>query len=244
MRTPRIKDVEVPLARLGPGADGFRIAVVSDIHLSPTRGAAHCRRIVEAVNSTDADLIAVVGDLVDGSVEELGRAAEPLADLRARLGAYFVTGNHEYYVDTQSWLDEIQDLGMVPLENQRVELDGFDLAGLNDIGAGLSSAFTGPDFAAALGDRDPERAVVLMAHQPVVVHEAVDWGVDLQLSGHTHGGQIWPATYLADLANPTLAGLERYGDTQLYVTRGAGTWGPPVRVGAPSDITVVTLRTP
>jgi len=130
-------------------------------------------------------------------------------------------------------------LGLHPLENARVETGGFDLAGVNDI-AGESEGH-GPDFARALGDRDPARAVVLMAHQPVVVDEAVAYGVDLQLSGHTHGGQLWPGNHIAELSNPTVAGLERYGDTQLYVTRGAGAWGPPVRVGAPSDITVVEL---
>ncbi len=128
---------------------------------------------------------------------------------------------------------------MEPLENARRELRHFDLAGVNDP-AGEQEG-EGPDFERALGDRDPSRAVVLLAHQPVQIHEAADRGVDLQLSGHTHGGQMWPATYLAQAANPTLAGLERYGDTQLYVSRGAGAWGPPVRVGAESDITVVEL---
>lgn len=130
-------------------------------------------------------------------------------------------------------------MGLHPLENARVEIDGFDLAGVNDI-AGESEG-QGPDFERALGDRDRTRASVLLAHQPVVIDDAVAHGVDLQLSGHTHGGQLWPGNYLAELANPTVAGLERYGDTQLYVSRGAGAWGPPVRVGAPSDITVVQL---
>ncbi|MFJ1796228.1 metallophosphoesterase [Kitasatospora griseola] len=239
LRGPQVKRVTVPLAKLPRAAHGYRIAVVSDIHLGPILGRAHTRRIVDTVNATQPDLIAVVGDLVDGTVPELGPAARPLADLRAKDGAYFVTGNHEYFSGAAPWVDFVRELGVHPLENARVELPWFDLAGINDI-AGTAQG-QGPDYERALGDRDRGRAAVLMAHQPVTVHDSVRHGVDLQLSGHTHGGQLWPGNYLAELANPTVAGLERYGDTQLYVTRGAGAWGPPVRVGAPSDITVVTL---
>ncbi|MFE1575481.1 metallophosphoesterase [Streptomyces fradiae] len=240
LRGPTVKRVTVPLAKLPRSAHGYRIAVVSDVHLGPTLGRAHAQRIVDAVNSTQPDLVAVVGDLVDGSVENLGPAAEPLARFRARHGSFFVTGNHEYFSGAEQWVDEVRDLGMRPLRNERVEIaSGFDLAGVNDV-AGENYG-DGPDFARALGDRDRARAAVLLAHQPVVVHDAVRYGVDLQLSGHTHGGQMWPGEFLAGLANPTVEGLERYGDTQLYVSRGAGAWGPPVRVGAPSDITVVQL---
>ncbi|MCY0926023.1 metallophosphoesterase [Streptomyces sp. H27-H1] len=239
LRGPRVKRVQVPLAKLPRAAHGFRIAVVSDIHLGPILGRAHTTRIVDTINRTQPDLIAVVGDLVDGSVEDLGPAAEPLRGLRARHGSYFVTGNHEYFSGAQQWVDHVRELGLTPLENARRPLPYFDLAGVNDI-AGESEG-QGPDFQAALGDRDRSRSAVLLAHQPVVIDEAVRHGVDLQLSGHTHGGQLWPGEYVAELANPTVAGLERYGDTQLYVSRGAGAWGPPVRVGAPSDITVVEL---
>ncbi|MEU1533313.1 metallophosphoesterase [Streptomyces fagopyri] len=239
LRGPRVKRVTVPLARLPRSAHGFRIAVVSDIHLGPVLGRDFCRRVVDTINSTQPDLIAVVGDLVDGSVKNLGPAAAPLAGLRARHGSYFVTGNHEYYSGAAQWVAEVRELGLRPLENARTELSGFDLAGVNDI-AGESEG-QGPDFGRALGGRDTARAVVLLAHQPVQIHDAVRHGVDLQLSGHTHGGQLWPGNHVAELANPTVAGLERYGDTQLYVSRGAGAWGPPTRVGAPSDITVVEL---
>jgi predicted MPP superfamily phosphohydrolase len=238
-RGPVVKRVTIPLARLPRSAHGFRIAVVSDIHLGPILGRAHAQRVVDTINSTQPDLIAVVGDLVDGSVKELGPAAEPLAGLSAPHGSFFVTGNHEYFSGADAWVDHVRELGLRPLENERVEIAGFDLAGVNDI-AGESHG-EGPDFAKALGDRDRSRASVLLAHQPVVIHDAVRHGVDLQLSGHTHGGQLWPGNLVAKLANPTVAGLERYGDTQLYVSRGAGAWGPPVRVGAQSDITVVRL---
>ncbi|MFF0723455.1 metallophosphoesterase [Streptomyces sp. NPDC004134] len=244
-RAPRVKNVTVPLTKLPASAHGYRIAVVSDIHLGPVLGRGHTQRIVDTINAQRPDLVAVVGDLVDGSVDHLGTAAEPLGQLDARDGSYFVTGNHEYFTGADGaaeWLDHLRELGLHPLENARTELPGFDLAGVNDVsGEDVGKA---PDFARALGDRDTSRASVLLAHQPVVIHDAVDHGVDLQLSGHTHGGQMWPVTYIAEAANPTLAGLERYGDTQLYVTRGAGAWGPPVRVGAPSDITMVRLASP
>ncbi|MFF3418089.1 metallophosphoesterase [Streptomyces sp. NPDC002698] len=239
LRGPRVKRVTVPLAKLPRSAHGFRIAVVSDIHLGPVLGRGFAQRVVDTINSTQPDLIAVVGDLVDGSVKNLGPAAAPLARLRARHGSYFVTGNHEYFSGAEQWIREVRELGIHPLENARTELAGFDLAGVNDLQG--ESEGQGPDFGKALGDRDTTRACVLLAHQPVQIHDAVRHGVDLQLSGHTHGGQLWPGNLVAAAANPTVAGLERYGDTQLYVSRGAGAWGPPTRVGAPSDITVVEL---
>ncbi|WP_405553348.1 metallophosphoesterase [Streptomyces sp. NBC_01171] len=239
LRGPRVKRLTVPLAKLPRSAHGFRIAVVSDIHLGPVLGRNFAQVVVETINSTQPDLIAVVGDLVDGSVKNLGPAAAPLAGLESRLGTYFVTGNHEYFSGAAQWLDEVRTLGMRPLENARTELPYFDLAGVNDL-QGRAEGH-GPDFPKALGDRDPARTCVLMAHQPVQIHEAVHHDVDLQLSGHTHGGQLWPGNLIAKAANPTVAGLDRYGDTQLYVSRGAGAWGPPTRVWAPSDITVIEL---
>lgn len=239
LRGPRVKRVTVPLAKLPRAAHGYRIAVVSDIHLGPILGRGFAQQVVDTINATQPDLIAVVGDLVDGSVKDLGPAAAPLARLKARHGSFFVTGNHEYFSGAEQWVEEVRRLGLNPLENARTELPWFDLAGVNDI-AGESEG-QGPDFTRALGDRDTRRACVLLAHQPVQIHDAVDHGVDLQLSGHTHGGQLWPGNFIAAAANPTVAGLERYGDTQLYVSRGAGAWGPPTRVGAPSDITVVEL---
>ncbi|MBK3574065.1 metallophosphoesterase [Streptomyces sp. MBT65] len=239
LRGPGVKRVTVPLAKLPRSAHGYRIAVVSDIHLGPVLGRGFAQKVVDTINSTQPDLIAVVGDLVDGSVKNLGPAAAPLGGLRARHGSYFVTGNHEYFSGAEQWLEEVRRLGIHPLENARTELPGFDLAGVNDLQG--ESEGQGPDFGKALGDRDTTRACVLLAHQPVQIHEAVKHAVDLQLSGHTHGGQLWPGNFVAAAANPTVAGLERYGDTELYVSRGAGAWGPPTRVGAPSDITIVEL---
>lgn len=239
---PQVKRLTVPLAKLPRSAHGFRITVMSDLHLGAILGRGFAQRVVDIVNATQPDLIAVVGDLVDGDVADLRPAVAPLAQLQARHGTYFVTGNHEYFSGAEQWVQHVQDLGMHLLANDRAELPGFDLAGVNDVEGEVEGQ--GPDFTQALGDRDPSRTAVLLAHQPVLIDEAVDHGVDLQLSGHTHGGQLWPGNLLAGLANPTVAGLERYGDTQLYVTRGVGAFGPPTRVAAPSDVTVVELASP
>lgn len=198
--SPRLAHVRVPLARLGRRADGFRIAVVSDIHLGPILGERHTERIVEIVNRAAPDAVAIVGDLVDGGVEHLGRAAAPLRHLTSRHGSYFVTGNHEYKSGAEPWIEEISELGIRVLRNERLELPAFDLAGVNDL-TGTDHG-DGPDYEAALSDRAPERAVVLLAHQPVMVHEAARRGVDLQLSGHTHGGQMAPLGPSPPCSNP------------------------------------------
>jgi uncharacterized protein len=239
---PRIDRVAVPLARLPRRLDGMRIALVSDIHLGPLLGRSHTERIVRMINEVDADIVAVVGDLVDGTVAELGAAAEPLAGLRAKRGSYFVTGNHEYFSGYEEWIPEVDSLGLRVLENARVDIDGLDLAGVNDVTGGQYQH--GPDFTAALGDRDRSRPVVLLAHQPVQIEEAARHGVDLQLSGHTHGGQIQPFGAIVRLQQPVVSGLATVDGTKIYVTNGAGFWGPPVRVGAPPQISVIELRAP
>jgi uncharacterized protein len=242
---PDLLRVPVRLRRLDPAFNGFRIAVVSDIHLGPLAGRPHTQRIVRMINETEPDLVAIVGDLVDGTVEELGSAAEPLRDLVSREGAYFVTGNHEYFVsDTAEWLCELERLGVHPLRNEHTAIRrgaaAFDLAGVNDVSGGQHS--DPPDYDRALTGTSSSRPTILLAHQPVQVEEAAAHGVALQLSGHTHGGQMWPFHYIVRAVQPSLAGLSTVGDTQLYVTRGAGFWGPPVRIGAPPDITVVALE--
>ncbi len=247
MAGPIVRRVEVPLGRLDPQIDGFRIAVVSDLHLGPILHRDFTERVVSTINGQQPDLIAIVGDLVDGSVAQLGRSAEPLRRLSAPHGAYFVTGNHEYFSGVTQWVDEVRNLGVHPLRNQHTEIIGgrtsaFDLAGVNDATGGSYSAAEAPDYTAALRHRDPARPVVLLAHQPVQVHEAARRGVDLQLSGHTHGGQLWPFQYAVRLQQPVVSGLARVGRTWLYVTSGVGAWGPPVRVGSRSDVTMVTLR--
>lgn len=238
---PCIDRVQVPLAKLPRALDGTRLAVVSDIHLGPLTGVNHARRIVDVINSVQADIVCVVGDLVDGSVAELGRFAAPLADIQSRQGAYFVTGNHEYYSGFQEWVDEVARLNIRPLRNERLELGGLDLAGVNDLGG--ADAGDPPDFAKALGDRDQARPVVLMAHQPIAARDAAPFGVDLQVSGHTHGGQMAPFNLLVKLEQPVVSGLGKVDGVPVYVTNGAGFWGPPVRVGAPPQVSVLELRT-
>ncbi|MCI4063347.1 metallophosphoesterase [Micromonospora sp. R77] len=248
MGPPQLDRVRIPLAKLPRSMDGLRIATVSDIHLGPLRGRAHTERIVEMINRMDADLVAVVGDLVDGSVAELGEAAEPLRDLRSRYGSFFVTGNHEYYSGVEEWVREVDRLGLRVLQNERQEIRArggvLDLAGVNDVSAAGTGLAAPADYAAALGDRDPSRPVVLLAHQPVAAHEAAKFGVDLQLSGHTHGGQMVPFNLAVKLQQPVVSGLGEVDGTKVYVTNGAGFWGPPVRVGAPPQVTLVELRTP
>ncbi|WP_127499141.1 metallophosphoesterase [Actinoplanes solisilvae] len=238
--TPRIDRLQIPIAKLPRAMDGTRLAVVSDIHVGPLTGVDHARRIVTVINSVQADIVCVVGDLVDGSVAELGRFAAPLAEIESRQGAYFVTGNHEYYSGFQEWIDEVARLNIRPLRNERLELGGLDLAGVNDLGG--ADAGDPPDFRKALGDRDQARPVVLMAHQPVAVHEAAPFGVDLQVSGHTHGGQMAPFNLLVKLEQPVVSGLGQVDGVPVYVTNGAGFWGPPVRVGAPPQVSVLELR--
>ncbi|SNT46527.1 hypothetical protein SAMN05421812_106391 [Asanoa hainanensis] len=247
LSAPRLDRVQITLAKLPRSMDGFRIATVSDIHLGPLAGRAHTERVVAAINRTQADIVAVVGDLVDGSVAELGGAAAPLRGIQSKNGAFFVTGNHEYYSGAEEWLAEVERLGIRTLRNQRQLITArggaIDLAGVNDI-AGEGTSTGGPDIAGTLKDRDPGIPVVLLAHQPIQVHDAADNNVDLQLSGHTHGGQMVPFNLLVKLEQPVVNGYARFGDTQLYVTNGAGFWGPPVRVGAPPQVTLVELRSP
>ncbi|MDG5486267.1 metallophosphoesterase [Mycolicibacterium gadium] len=242
---PDLLRVPVRLRRLDPAFGGFRIALVSDIHLGPLAGRAHTERIVDIINAAEVDLVAIVGDLVDGTVAELGPAAAPFQDLAAPEGTFFVTGNHEYFVeDTDEWLNELERFGVQSLRNENTAIRrggaAFDLAGVNDLAG--EERDDPPDFDRALAGVDDSRPTILLAHQPVMVSEAAARGVDLQLSGHTHGGQMWPFHYVVDMVQPSLAGLSTVDDTQLYVTRGAGFWGPPVRIGAPPDITVLTLE--
>ena len=196
------------------------------------------------MNALEPDVIAITGDLVDGSVEELAEHAAPLAKLRAKHGVYFVTGNHEYYSGADEWIAHLRKLGMTVLRNERVRIggeEGFDLAGIDDHSSGGFGNGHGSDLRKALEGRDAARACVLLAHQPRGIELADELGVDLQLSGHTHGGQMFPWNLAVRLQQPFVAGLHKLARAQIYVSKGTGYWGPPMRVGAPAEITEIEL---
>jgi predicted MPP superfamily phosphohydrolase len=239
------KSVEVPLARLSTRFDGLKIVQLSDVHIGPTLGASFMRAVVEQTNALGPDIVAITGDLVDGSVENLGEAVSELRHLRATHGVYFVTGNHEYYSGADPWCRFLEGLGIVVLRNERVSIgegdEGFDLVGIDDFQAGRFEGH-GPDLPRALAGRDASRELILLAHQPKAVHEAQEPGVGLQLSGHTHGGQIWPFNWLVKLAQPAVQGLSWFEKTALYVSSGTGYWGPPMRLGTKAEVTEIVLR--
>jgi predicted MPP superfamily phosphohydrolase len=248
MRVPPVKEVDVVIPRLGAGVDGLRVAVITDTHYGPIDRTKWSERVVAELNRLQADVVCHAGDLADGSVAKRRKQVDPLGGVQARLGRFYITGNHEYFGEAQAWLDHMTSLGWDVLHNRSTVVerdgDGVLFAGIDDpTGATSGLPGHGPDLPAALAGADPDLPVVLLAHQPKQVTQASEAGVDLQISGHTHGGQIWPFHLLVRLDQPTLSGLTRHGDrTQLYNSRGSGFWGPPFRVFAPNEITLLTLR--
>ncbi|QNP62070.1 metallophosphoesterase [Streptomyces genisteinicus] len=249
-RVPRVRRLEVELPRLGTGLDGTRVALITDTHYGPLDRARWSARVCETVNTLEADLVCHTGDIADGTAERRRAQAAPLGTVRASRARVYVTGNHEYYSEAQGWVDLMDELGWEPLRNRHLLLerggDTLVVAGVDDVTA-ESSGLAGhrAHLAGALDGADASLPVLLLAHQPAFVGRAAEHGVDLQLSGHTHGGQIWPFHYLVRLDQPAVAGLSRHGvRTQLYTSRGTGFWGPPFRVFAPSEITLLVLRSP
>jgi uncharacterized protein len=242
----QVKRVEVTLQRLAAEFDGFRIVQISDVHIGPTLGREFLTGVVDRINELKPNLVAITGDLVDGSVAHLAQHTEPLGTLRSSDGVYFVTGNHEYYSGADDWIRELDRLGIPTLRNRRVSLQRgsayLDLAGVTDHRA--DSFGDAPDYELALGGREEGREVILLAHQPAAATRAAEFGVGLQLSGHTHGGQFWPWTWVIYLIQPVVRGLGRIGKTQVYVNTGTGYWGPPLRFRTPPEITEITLRVP
>lgn len=240
---PLIERVRVPIARLPAQLDGLKIVQLSDVHIGPTLGKEFLDGIVDQVNALSPDVIAITGDLVDGSVERLAEHVAPLARLRAKHGVFFVTGNHEYYSGAPEWVEHLATLGIRVLRNERVrigdERGAIDIAGVDDWSA--KGAGHRHDLTTTLAALDPARPVVLLAHQPRSAVQAVAQGASLVLSGHTHAGQIFPWRYLVYLQQPLVEGLHRFGDAHIYVNRGTGFWGPPMRVGARGEITELTL---
>ena len=245
-RTAAVVQVDVPIAGLPPALDGFTIAQISDIHVGPTIRGAYVQAIVDRVNRLQADMVAVTGDLVDGSVAELSLHVAPLANLASRHGTFFVTGNHEYYSGAPAWIAELRRHGLRVLLNEHVVLrhDGSALivAGVTDATAHHFDPAQRSDAAAALAGAPPGAGMrLLLAHQPRSALQAAAAGFDLQLSGHTHGGQFWPWSLFVRFQQPFTAGLHRLKKLWVYTSRGTGYWGPPKRFFAPSEITHLRL---
>jgi predicted MPP superfamily phosphohydrolase len=244
-RTAPVVDVEVPLANLPKELEGFTIAQISDIHVGQTIKRNFVDAIVDRVNRLQADMIAITGDVADGSVPDLAHHTEPLARLKSRHGTYFVTGNHEYYSGADAWIRELRRLGAKVLMNEHVVLDhdgaALTVAGVTDYSAHHYDPLHKSDPHAAAKGAPAHAPKVLLAHQPRSAPFAEAAGYHLQLSGHTHGGQFWPWNFLVRLQQPFIAGLNRLGRMWIYTSRGTGYWGPPMRFGIPSEITLIRL---
>jgi hypothetical protein len=242
----QVETIEIKIAKLPAALDGFTITQLSDLHVGLTIDTGFVEDVVAVANGLGSDLIVITGDLIDGPVDFVRDRVAPLAGLRAPHGVFAVTGNHEYYSDADAWLPVLAALGIRFLRNERVEIGRgpatFDLLGVDDFTARHYEGH-GMDLDKATAGRDPQRASVLLAHQPRQVRAASTYGIDLQLSGHTHGGQIWPWHYIVRIQqHGFLSGYAWHGDTQLYTSRGVGYWGPPVRLGAPPEIARIVLR--
>lgn len=240
---PRVKRRSIQIRNWPAELDGYQIAHISDLHLGPMLGAGFAGRLARQINGLAPDLVAVTGDLVDGAASRYADRVAPLGDLRPRDGVFFVTGNHDHYSGAAAWTEVVTDLGWHALRNQRVDVGGaFQLAGVDDRQSAMLDG-TGEDLTGVLDGRDEDRPLILLAHQPLVFPAAAEAGVDLQLSGHTHGGQIIPFQLMIRLVySRFVSGLYRSGNAQLHVSPGTGFWGPPIRVGAPAEITVLEIR--
>jgi predicted MPP superfamily phosphohydrolase len=247
VRVPPVKRVHIPLEPRLEALDGFSIAQLSDLHITRAQQRIWLEQIVGRVNDLHPDIIVLTGDLADGHVSRLEAALTPLRKLQAPYGRYFVTGNHEYYWGHRQWMAAVERLGFTVMLNTRHLLRHRGarllLAGVPDYNAGRFDTAHHPDPAGAMGPPGQADFSVLLAHQPKSIFKAAAAGFDLQLSGHTHGGQFFPWMLAVGLVHPFIAGLNRYGRTWIYTSRGTGYWGPPLRLGAPAEITQVILST-
>ncbi|HUI09182.1 MAG TPA: metallophosphoesterase [Bacteroidota bacterium] len=244
-RRPSVPLVEIPVDGLPESLEGFRIVQITDLHAGLTIGRPFVETIVEMANGLDADILAFTGDMADGKVADLHGDVEPLGRLRARYGKYFITGNHEYYSGALPWIEEARRLGFdVLLNEHRLIRRGTGrllLAGVTDVSGGQFIPEHRSDPHRAIAGAPEADVKVLLAHQPRSLYESRKEGFQVQISGHTHGGQFFPWNLLATVGQPSIRGLRRFQDTWLYVSKGTGYWGPPVRIGARSEIAVITL---
>lgn len=244
-RTPRVVEVSIPITGLPAAFEGFRIVQITDLHVGPTIRRPFAERVVRRVNELAPDLVALTGDLADGSVASLREDVAPFGEIRAPFGKYFITGNHEYYSGADAWIAEVRRLGYdVLLNGRRVIRKGDEailLAGVTDYSAGHFGSGGASSPRESLRGAPPLETRILLAHQPRSIHQAERLGFDLQISGHTHGGQYFPWRPFVYLQQPFVAGLHRRGDTLVYTSRGTGYWGPPLRIGSPSEITLFIL---
>lgn len=241
-----VKKVDIPVLDLHPELESFRIVQISDVHIGPTIKKEFLDSIVSRINELSPDIVVITGDLVDGSVHKLKHHITPLEKLQPRYGSFFVTGNHEYYSGVTSWLPEIRNLGINVLmnENQIINHKSAKLlvAGVTDYKAHTILPSHASDPEKAIFSKENTHFKLLLAHQPNSIYEAAVVGFDLQLSGHTHGGQYFPGNILIHLFQKFVAGLYKQDNTWLYVSSGTGYWGPPIRIGAPAEITLIHLR--
>jgi len=242
---PAVKNVTIPIKDLPLDLNGFRIVQITDIHVSPTIKRTFVQGVVDVVNSLSADMVALTGDLVDGSVKRLAYDVDPLKQIRSTHGNFFVTGNHEYYSGALAWIEKVQDLGFTVLLNENHLITHgrgqILLAGVTDYRAGRFYEDHVSDPFKAMAGAQPADVKILLAHQPKNIFDAARAGFDLQISGHTHGGQFYPWNLFAGIAQPFVKGLHRHQDTQIYISGGTGYWGPPIRLGSPSEITLIKL---
>jgi len=245
-RVPDVLRVEVPIKDLAPGLDGFKIVQISDIHVGPTIRRKFVQGVVDRIQTLDPDIVAFTGDLIDGYVPDLRADVAPLGQLSPRYGNYFVTGNHEYYWDAPGWCDEVESLGWNVLNNAHkvIAINGARLlvGGVTDYSAARHMPAHKTDPHKAIAGAPPVDFRLLLAHQPKSVWGAAEAGFDMQISGHTHGGQFWPWNMVVGHVHPFSRGLDDYKNMKIYVSRGTGYWGPPKRLGAPSEITLLTLK--
>jgi hypothetical protein len=246
MRVPAVRDIQMPVHGLHPALDGYTVVQLSDLHVGAFLGVDWLEGVVERANAAGADLIAVTGDIVDGSPRHLREQIEPLRRLQAPDGVFGVSGNHEYYSGISRWLPVLESLGLNMLENRSVRIRRGEasllLGGVSDYAAHRFGRQYASDSRKAMLHGEDTDFKLLLAHQPASVFAAEKAGWNAMLCGHTHGGQVFPFMAVVSMVQPYLAGLYRHGAMQLYVSRGTGFWGPPFRLGAPAEISRVILR--